>query len=195
MASQPTVVLHPLSGYSFGIKEAQANDEPSVQARMARLQSEFSTKGMRESVEGVLLVHEHGHPHVLVLQVGGSFYKLPGGTLKLGEDVAKGLKRLVNEKLAPPGEDATDEGDFEVGELLSVWWRPNFDNMMYPYLPAHIKVYLVHLPPNKILSVPRNMKLLAVPLFELYENASRYGAQLAALPHVLARFGFVPQPE
>jgi len=43
----------------------------------------------------------------------------------------------------------------------------------------------------EILSVPKNMKLLAVPLFELYDNAQRYGPQLSAIPHLLSRFNFI----
>ena len=31
---------------------------------------------MRKTVEGCLLVHEHGHPHLLVLQVANTFFKL-----------------------------------------------------------------------------------------------------------------------
>jgi cleavage and polyadenylation specificity factor subunit 5 len=42
-----------------------------------------------------------------------------------------------------------------------------------------------------VLSVPKNMKLLAIPLFELYDNAVRYGPQLAALPHLLSRYNFI----
>ena len=34
------------------------------------------------------------------------------------------------------------------------------------------------------------MKLLAVPIFELYENNARYGPQLAAIPHLLSRYNF-----
>ena len=34
------------------------------------------------------------------------------------------------------------------------------------------------------------MKLLAVPLFELYDNTGRYGPQLAAIPHLLSRYNF-----
>jgi cleavage and polyadenylation specificity factor subunit 5 len=34
------------------------------------------------------------------------------------------------------------------------------------------------------------MKLLAVPLFELYDNSQRYGPQLSAIPHLLSRFSF-----
>lgn len=49
-------------------------------------------------------------------------------------------------------------------------------------------MYLIQLPKNKAVSVPKNMKLLAVPLFELYDNSQRYGPQLSALPHYLSRF-------
>lgn len=34
------------------------------------------------------------------------------------------------------------------------------------------------------------MKLLAVPLFELYDNTARYGPQLSAIPHLLSRYDF-----
>ena len=44
---------------------------------------------MRTSVEAILLVHEHNHPHILLLQIGNSFFKLPGGRLKPGEDGAR----------------------------------------------------------------------------------------------------------
>ena len=43
---------------------------------------------------------------------------------------------------------------------------------------------------TEVLSVPKNMKLLAVPLFELYDNTARYGPQLAAIPHLLSRYNF-----
>jgi hypothetical protein len=41
----------------------------------------------------------------------------------------------------------------------------------------------------EVLAVPKNMKLLAIPLFELYDNAARYGPQLSAIPHLLSRCG------
>jgi cleavage and polyadenylation specificity factor subunit 5 len=78
----------------------------------------------------------------------------------------------------------------------------------YPYLPPHVsepkeikKLYLVELPPNststtpavkdahtaETFAVPANMKLLAIPLMEFYDNAARYGPQFAGLPYVLGR--------
>ena len=61
------------------------------------MREEFNTIGMRRSVEAVLLVHEHGLPHVLLLQLGTTFFKLPGGELNTNEDPIDGLKRLLNE--------------------------------------------------------------------------------------------------
>lgn len=61
------------------------------------MREEFEKIGMRRSVEGVLLVHEHGLPHVLLLQLGTTFFKLPGGELNAGEDEVEGLKRLLTE--------------------------------------------------------------------------------------------------
>ncbi|RUS19098.1 nucleotide hydrolase-domain-containing protein [Endogone sp. FLAS-F59071] len=127
----------------------------------------------------------------------------PGEYLKPGEDEVDGLKSRLNERLAPVvtpynQSDLEKQPDWEIGECLSVWWRPNFETFMYPYVPAHItkpkeqkKIFLVHLPQKKILSVPKNMKLLAVPLFELYDNSQRYGPQLSAIPHLLSRFNFI----
>jgi cleavage and polyadenylation specificity factor subunit 5 len=76
-------------------------------------------------------------------------------------------------------------------------WRPNHETFLYPFLPAHStrpkelkKLYLIQLPSHRTLSVPKNMKLLAVPLFELYDNTARYGPQLSAIPHYLSRYRF-----
>jgi hypothetical protein len=49
----------------------------------------------------VLQVQEHNHPHILLLQIGNSFFKLPGGRLKPGENEIEGLKRKLTSKLAP----------------------------------------------------------------------------------------------
>ena len=67
---------HSLSSYSFGPKDAQMEPDKSVPERMARLEREYNMWGMRRSVDAVLLVHDHAHPHVLLLQIGGTFYKL-----------------------------------------------------------------------------------------------------------------------
>lgn len=92
-----TINLYPLTNYTFGTKEPLFEKDPSVPARFQRMRDEFDKIGMRRSVEGVLLVHEHGLPHVLLLQLGTTFFKLPGGELNPGEDEVEGLKRLLSE--------------------------------------------------------------------------------------------------
>ncbi|WVR09417.1 hypothetical protein IAU60_006484 [Kwoniella sp. DSM 27419] len=88
----------------------------------------------------------------------------------------------------------TSGKDWQVEDCLSVWWRPNFDTFFYPYIPAHIsqpkeckKLYLVSLPQNKTFAVPVNMKLHAIPIYEFYDNAARYGPQFAGIPYILSR--------
>jgi hypothetical protein len=46
----------------------------------------YKQQGLQRSVEAVLLVHNHGHPHILLLQKPDQSFKLPGGWLRPGED-------------------------------------------------------------------------------------------------------------
>lgn len=64
------VNLYPLSNYTFGTKEPMYEKDKTVEARFNRMREDFDKIGMRRSVEGVLLVHEHNLPHVLLLQLG-----------------------------------------------------------------------------------------------------------------------------
>lgn len=51
------------------------------------------------------------------------------------------------------GEPVYESEDWDIGEIVGTWWRPNFETFMYPYLPPHIKkpkekkvCFLVNLP-------------------------------------------------
>ncbi|CAB81365.1 putative protein, partial [Arabidopsis thaliana] len=195
-AMSQVVNTYPLSNYSFGTKEPKLEKDTSVADRLARMKIKYMKEGMRTSVEGILLVQEHNHPHILLLQIGNTFCKLPGGRLKPGENgiqlppvwvyyvvsaEADGLKRKLTSKLG--GNSAALVPDWTVGECVATWWRPNFETMMYPYCPPHItkpkvvkkhneckRLYIVHLSEKEYFAVPKNLKLLAVPLFELYDN-------------------------
>jgi len=192
----PTLTLYNIDKYTFGVKEPKLEKDTSVKARLKRMKQQYQQEGIRRSVDGVLLVHQHNHPHVLLLQIGNTFFKLPGGRQKPGEDEITGLKKKLTGKLAPTASNY--EPNWEVSDLLSIWWRPNFETLLYPYIPAHVtkpkeckKMFLVPLPESCIFAVPRNLKLLAVPLFELYDNAQRYGPIISSIPQVLSRFNFV----
>lgn len=191
-----TISLYPLTNYTFGTKDALYERDSSVQARFQRMREEFTTLGMRRSVEAVLLVHEHGLPHVLLLQLGTTFFKLPGGELNTGEDPVDGLKRLLNETLGKT--DGTSQNNWIIEDTIGNWWRPNFEAPRYPYIPAHItkpkehiRMFLVQLGEKAVFAVPRNYKLVAAPLFELYDNAQGYGPIISSLPQVLSRFNFI----
>lgn len=40
------------------------------------MKEKYEQEGMRRTVDGILLVHQHKHPHVLLLQIGNTFFKL-----------------------------------------------------------------------------------------------------------------------
>mmetsp|Transcript_25243 Transcript_25243/g.34784 ORF Transcript_25243/g.34784 Transcript_25243/m.34784 type:complete len:132 (-) Transcript_25243:305-700(-) len=129
------------------------------------------------------------------MQVGNSFWRLPGGRLRPGEGELEGLQRKLGNKLAPVAGPTTH---WEINDCAGVWWRPDFENFFYPYLPPHItkpkeckKIYLVQLPEKCTFAVPKNFKLLAVPLFELYDKKERYGPSIASIPHLLSRFNIL----
>ncbi|KAF2859707.1 cleavage and polyadenylation specificity factor, 25 kDa subunit [Piedraia hortae CBS 480.64] len=197
----PTVRLYPLSNYTFGTKETQQEEDSSVKDRLKRLEDHYRDHGMRRTCEGVLVCHEYNHPHILMLQIANAFFKLPGDYLRPDEPEIEGFQARLNERLAPmPNSSLSashpdDPEGWDIYDTLAQWWRPNFETFMYPYLPAHVtrpkeckKLYFIRLPKSKVLSVPKNMKLLAVPLFELYDNTGRYGSQLSAIPHYLSRY-------
>lgn len=108
---------------------------------------------MRRTVEGILVVHDHGHPHILMLQIANAFFKLyvpclndlhclsstvirPGDYLKPGEDEIEGLKKRLDDRLAPPTDSRQFnsshgvDNEWEIGDCLAQWWRPNFETFM-----------------------------------------------------------------
>jgi len=171
----------------------------------------------RRSVQGVCVVNQHGCPHILLLQeakadaavIGGngrphqqqmlgqqSVFSLPGGRLRAGEGTTEGLRRKLANKLAAPNESNEDnlKASFDVLDVLSTWYRVGYEPQMYPYLPPHVtkpketlEIFLVELPEKCYFAVPKTSKLVAVPIFELYDNAEKFGAIAASLPHLLSR--------
>lgn len=163
-ANQPeTIRLYPLSNYTFGVKETQPEEDPSVLARLKRLEEHYQAHGMRRTCEGILVCHEHNHPHILMLQIANAFFKLPGDYLRPEDDEIEGFKARLDERLAPVGSlgEGNKAGDWQVGDCLAQWWRPNFETFMYPFVPAHItrpkeckKLYFIQLPDSSMFGLP-----------------------------------------
>lgn len=132
-------------------------------ARLRRLENDYEAHGMRRTVEAVLVVHQHNHPHVLMLQIANAFFKLyvgkmsvlhtneslivlfdsPGHYLQPGVDEKEGLKQILNERLGPADPNEwPNEPAWEIGDCLSTWWRPNFESYMvtdYGEREAHVQ--------------------------------------------------------
>lgn len=194
------------------------------------------------SVEGILLVHLHRHPHVILMKQANQrardadglravppsntnaevTYRLPGGRCRRGESEESCLLRklgrhLLNEPKMPTGaaeaasaaasdtvvdvtltHNTSKAGSFfRVGEVMATWYRSHFTPHMYPYVPAHIAsgsvrevrtLFLVHMEPTVYFNVVQDgVELVAAPLFDLYENTSKYGPIVASLPVLLSR--------
>ncbi|RID59412.1 LOW QUALITY PROTEIN: hypothetical protein BRARA_F02644 [Brassica rapa] len=137
-----------------------------------------------------------------------SIFKLSGGRLR--PDI-EGLKRKLafrfNENVLVPGLEVRTMDScpqycsdcfwlenglsiilqncskMKVGECIGTWWRPNFKTLMYPFLPPNVK----H---PKQFAVPKNFKLLAVPLCQIHENEKTYGPIISHIRKLLSKFSF-----
>jgi len=162
--------VHHLVNYTFAAKEPQPEKDSTGVASLQRLKAKYERLGMLRSVEAVMIVHQYNHAHVLLLQCGAVF-QLPGGRCRPEETEMTCLKRKLSKKLSPP--EQYEQPSWEVGPLLATYCRPYFDHAMYPYPPPHVtkpkeyrQIFLVPLPEKRIFAVPRNLQLIAVPLFD-----------------------------
>lgn len=183
-AGQNTYSVFPLENYTFGHKAPKLEKQRTLEARFRHLQERcappphgmpvkpcpgrapnrqlarrYAEEGMRRTVDGVVLVHARRALHVLLLQAGPSFFRLPGGRLKAGEDEVVGMQRKLTRTLAPEraGELAMR---WQVADCVGRFYRPNFEPSLYPYCPPHIerpkeckKLFLINLPPRAFLAV------------------------------------------
>jgi len=72
----PMVTLYPVSCIKKRTKAKQFEKDRSVASRFARQEQLYYTEGIRKTVDAILLVHDHGHPHVLMLHIEHKFWKL-----------------------------------------------------------------------------------------------------------------------
>ncbi|KAG2578945.1 hypothetical protein PVAP13_6NG168321 [Panicum virgatum] len=97
-------------------------------------------------------------------------FVLPGGRLRPGEEDVQGLKRKLSNKLS-----IFDDGEANAEEDEDDWQEC-------------IKLFLIRLPMSRRFVVPRNMKLLAVPLSQIHNNAQVYGPVISGIPNLLSKF-------
>ncbi|CAI0387409.1 unnamed protein product, partial [Linum tenue] len=173
-ATSPVVDIYPLSSYYFGSKDALPFKDETLADRLYRMKSNYNAQGLRTCVEAVILVELFKHPHLLLLQERNSFFSLPGGRLRPGETDVDGLKRKLSRKLLVDD----SENDWEVNELLV---SISLDAMK-------LLKGLVRLPERLDFIVPKNFKLLAVPLCQVQGNQKTYGQIISGVPQMLSKF-------
>eukprot|EP00041_Stephanoeca_diplocostata_P008707 m.128755 g.128755 ORF g.128755 m.128755 type:complete len:216 (-) comp17444_c0_seq2:250-897(-) len=199
MSALQPVRLYEVGNYSINAKGRNHETESKSEEQNHGLKDAYAKAGMRRSVHAVMLVNNHKHPHILLLQVKQGTYKLPGADLLPGEVEEVGMSRILNDLFAGPkeeGDESESTDSWPIVDTLAEWWRPYFDNKLYPYVPVHCtkpkeeaKVMLIQLPEKRSFFVPDNFKLVAVPLFLLYESKD-YAKMIGALPQLLSRFSF-----
>ncbi|KAF0977225.1 hypothetical protein FDP41_003878 [Naegleria fowleri] len=193
------VDLYDFRSIKFVKKNSQVEKDKSVPERMKRMEANYQQHGMKRTVEAAIAVNIHGHPHIMLLRIGNNqkgFYKLPGGRCRRGETEEECLKRKLTKRLAP--EDPNEPmPEWIVHGVISVWYRPNFETLLYPYCPAHITkpkerklIYLVTVPAGCTIAYPKNYEFIPVPLFDLYENSKKFGPIISSLPQVSSKFEF-----
>ncbi|KAJ6742740.1 PRE-MRNA CLEAVAGE FACTOR IM 25 KDA SUBUNIT 1 [Salix viminalis] len=171
------IQIYPLGSYYFGSKDPIFFRDETVADRVQRMKSNFDARGLRTCVQAVMLVELfQSSPYIAVAS----------------ESDIDGLKRKLSRMLSV-NEDETDH--WEVGDCLGMWWKSDFETLLYPYPPPNRKVpkectklYLVKLPVSRKFIVPKNLKLLAVPLCQVHENHKTYGPVIPGVPQLLSKF-------
>ena len=153
-------------------------------------------EGMRRTARAVFLTHVEGVPHVLLFKqndVAGAALFLLGGKIAEGESERDGLSRHLRGSIMK--DKSADSCEWRVGEVIARYYRPEFDERIYPFVPAHvtrpkeeITVLQVVLPPRCVFALREGMSIAAVPLHEISRNAETFPLIIANLPSLVSRF-------
>lgn len=185
-----TLVLNHISHYKFGKSQDDEELREQKPPKMERLRERFNEEGTVKSVRVVLLAHDHNHPYFFIIQnKETSEIMCPGGKLQAGEEDEAGINRILAKKLF-----GGEQKELNIGEHIATWYRPQFTEHWYPYLPTHITVakeiekwYVISLPEE--LRFRTNQKHeLAYQTFYSVQGKDNIDKRLAAIPALLSRF-------
>ncbi|MES1909530.1 MAG: hypothetical protein MHM6MM_002253 [Cercozoa sp. M6MM] len=197
-ARRPILDVPHVGGLSLALKGPQPVQDRSAREMHLRHEREYRERGLRRVVEALIIVHDRGHPHLVLQRLGDdrkAFFRLPGGALRANESELSGMQRKLRARLMP--DDLTAPFRFNIRACVSTWWQTEFDGPLYPYLPPHCsapkevrKLFLVEVPPKELLVCPGNYRLVAVPFMDLHDSAKRFGTVIAAVPTLLSNYEF-----
>merc|ERR1712224_44868 len=123
-------------------------------------------------------------------------FELPGGHIKALDNEVEDPRKKLNKQLMPSLKELSFQ--WEIGELVGIFYRPSHQRYIFPYIPPHVsktkeilKIYIVQLPEKCVLSTPENQTIVAVPIFDLFDNSIQWGTLLANIPVILSRLNLV----
>lgn len=64
-----TLEIYPIDNYTFGTKATAPLAKSPLKFDPFTCERDYQIHGMLQSVAAVLIVHDHGHPHLLLLQL------------------------------------------------------------------------------------------------------------------------------
>mmetsp|Transcript_4998 Transcript_4998/g.9948 ORF Transcript_4998/g.9948 Transcript_4998/m.9948 type:complete len:211 (-) Transcript_4998:1391-2023(-) len=141
----------------------------------------------------VILLKVNNAPHLLLLREKKIKLKfaLPGGSFKRDETEISALKRLVSQKISRKTETRIDSF-----HKIGKWIFPNNDSRVkYAFFPPHLKfqqkelsIFLIELSKIKDFEVDEKWDLLAIPLFEIYDKAGKYGSIISKIPNSITSY-------
>merc|ERR1711920_435916 len=200
-----TYFIFPLCNYYFGMNkfkklldyctsEVLQNDSDN-KMKTFKFIPDITTTGV--TVYGILTASDHKATHIIVLR-GPQDYRLelPGGRVELGKSEIASLEQKLSKQLMPELQELKFK--WKVGELVGVFYRPSYSDFVYPYLPTHVsnpkeilKLYFVQLPERCSFSILENCTIVAVPIFDFFNNATQWGNIFSSIPTILSRLNLV----
>ena len=153
-------------------------------------------EGMRRTVRAVFITHSEGVPHVVVFKQnngGGVNQFLCGGKLMEGENERDGLSRQLSTVILK--DKLSDSCEWKVGDMIGKFYRPEFDERIYPYLPSHvtrpkeeITLFQVVLPPRCVFGLREGTTMSAVAVDEILRDPESFPILIRTIPQLISRF-------
>jgi cleavage and polyadenylation specificity factor subunit 5 len=156
----------------------------------------WTNEGMRRTARAVFITHTDGIAHLVVfrqLTPSGEYQYLCGGKLAEGESEKDGLSRHLRSVIMK--DKSSDSCEWKVGEMLAKFYRPEFDERIYPYIPPHvtrpkeeISLFQVVLPPRCVFALRAGESIAAIPMHEIFKSPDNFPSLIAAIPELMSRF-------
>lgn len=186
-----TIHVYPARNYSSVTSDALPSRETYRDSALSR-RDDWLKIGTRRTLHLTLLAHEDGIPCALLLRSAQGFGLLEGVRDPIQAE-EESIKQILVKHLMK--HSASDRFEFSINDCLLQLWRPEFDDNLYPYLPAHVsrpkeqlRAVLVGLPPRCVVQVPKGTSLEFVSLHEIRRGGVHvFGPLVGALPELLSR--------